>query len=218
MTKAFRLEYVHFKNSKEFERQFYNFSLKENIHSKAAYTTVVIGPNGTGKSRLLKAVVDILNDLYNKKHEDSNFKYRPIHQGGYEISYYMGLDRYKVNYDTYEYELSINDDPISIDKLEMPDSCIAAAYTLHEKFVMNNDYPGRINRYSDKYNSNFYNYLGIKSQNNYAFSSANINKALDLITEAISNEGFNKDIQKVFKFLNFNAAITITYDIRKHHS
>ncbi|MCR5888349.1 ATP-binding protein [Hymenobacter sp. J193] len=215
MTKAFRLEYILFKDSEEFERQFYNFSLEENIHSKQAYTTIIIGSNGTGKSRLLRSIVDIFNDLNNIKY-NSNLHTKLIATFAYEVQYHIGNNKYLINFDTYKHEVLMNDEFYDISKIELPDSCIAAAYTLHEKFIMNNDGPSRMNRYSEKYKPDFYNYLGIKTQNNYAFSSANINKALDLITEAISVEGFNKDIENVFKFLKFNPAITITYDVRKH--
>jgi len=204
---------VLFKGSEEFERIFYNFSLEDNVHCDAPYTTLLIGSNGTGKSRLLKGVIDIFNDLHN--HNSSVNIAKPAMNSGFEICYFIGNDKIMVNYDRFEYELYINGIQTHISNILLPDKGIVASYSLHEKFIPKEDSIFQKSR-GNRYDNSFYEYLGIKSQRNFAFSSANISKSLDLITAAISEKGFDKDLLQVFKTLRFNPALTITYIVKKN--
>src|SRR5690349_13854018 len=57
------------------------------------YTTLIIGANTTGKSRLLRTVLDIFNDLVNlKAGEKVNFSFK----GNYKLEYEFGTHRIKI--------------------------------------------------------------------------------------------------------------------------
>lgn len=102
--------------------------------------------------------------------------------------------------------------------IELPHKAIGAAYSLYEKFT-----PKPAIRYSredtrrrTRYDNSFYEYLGIKSERNYTFSGAYINKAIDLTTEALATEGFSKDVKHVFDVLRFQSRIQIKYTAKRY--
>ncbi|GAB3309442.1 AAA family ATPase [Hymenobacter humi] len=209
MKKQFRLEYILFKESDEFDRVFYNFLLNDDYDKHKPYSTLVIGPNGTGKSRLLKALIEIFNDLYNHK---TNSEATKSHYT-YDLAYSIGGKSIVVTYDGFGYLLNINGDFVDFSHIELPDKGIAAAYSLYEKFTPKNS--SKIDGRGGRYDNEFYEYLGVKTNNNYAFSSTNITNSIDLITEAVSVNGFDKDLFEVFKVLGFNPTLKIEYEVKK---
>ena len=215
MIKKFRLISLKLSESDEFDSGYYQFSNELfNTSSKAPYTTLVIGPNGTGKSRLLKTVLDVFNDLYNYQTTGTaNYIFKHY----YQLVYSFGNDIYEIE-NKRDLVLKKNDKELTgISKIELPLKAIAAAYSLYEKFTPKPPikYAADDERRRTRYNNDFYEYLGIKSERNYTFSGAYINKAIDLITEALAKEGFSKDVKHVFDILKFQPIIQISYSSRR---
>jgi ABC-type Mn2+/Zn2+ transport system ATPase subunit len=214
--KKFRLISIELSDSEEFDKGLYQFSHDSmTAVNSVPYTTLVIGPNGTGKSRLLKIVLDIFNDLYN---------YRNSGTADYRFKHYYSLI-YELDNDIYEIEnqrkqvfkkngIAFND----ISEIELPTKAIAAAYSLYEKFTPKSPirYAKEDERRRTRYDNDFYEYVGVKSERNYTFSGAYINKAIDLITGALAAEGFSKDVKHVFDLLKFQPRIQIKYSAKRN--
>lgn len=206
--KGFRLISLKLEETEEYDSGFYQFGVINNREKpKLPFTTLLIGPNGTGKSRLLKIIVDIFNDLYNYK----------IGSGlNLRFSSYFCLI-YTVDKDVYEVEnnreliFKKNDDFSDIQKIELPEKAIVAGYSLYEKFSPKSNQTQISGKRKTRYDNSFYKYLGLKSERNYTFSGSYINRSIDLIVEALADEGFKKEVSHVFKLLNFLPQVSIKY-------
>jgi len=211
----FRLISLTLKDSTEFEAghfQFIQDDLLEN--SSLPFTTLVIGPNGTGKSRLLRVIIDIFNDLYNyKSFTRKDFKFNQY----YRLKYLLDGKFYEIENTRENLVIRINEkEQNSSNTLELPNKGIAAAYSLYEKFTPNeSSFLAKPSR-SSRYDNGFYEYLGIKTNRNYTFSSANINNSIDRITAALAEKGFEKDLKSVFNVLGFLPKLSISYEVRRN--
>lgn len=212
---TFRLKSITLKDSDDFEAGKYEFIQDELINNcKLPFTTLIIGPNGTGKSRLLRVIIDIYNDLFNyKKFARTSFRFNQY----YDLKYYLGGDFYEVENNRHDVFVKKNGEFLSdFYSIELPEKGVAAAYSLYEKFSpRETSYLIRPTR-STRYDNEFYEYLGIKTNRNYTFSSANINASLDLITAALSEKGFEKDLRSVFNVLGFFPRLSILYKVKRN--
>lgn len=213
--KYFRLKSLSLAESPDFEESFFEFIKDENLSKKKLpYTTLIIGPNGTGKSRLLRIIIDIFNDFYNfKMYARTSFAFN----NQYEISYYLDNDLFEVFYDKEFPVIKKNGKLLSSPyEIELPTKGIAAAYSIFEKFTPKETSFLSSTKRSTRYDNPFYEYLGVKTNRNFTFSLAHINNAIDLITHALAEQEFEKDLNAVFKVLGFLPKATITYTIRRN--
>lgn len=212
---SFRLISLTLKNSADFEPGYFQFIQDDLVDdSPLPFTTLVIGPNGTGKSRLLKVIIDIFNDLYNYKHyQRTNFKFNHY----YKLKYLLDGKIYEIENIREDLEISVIEKNIKHSyTFELPTKGIAAAYSLYEKFTPNeSSYLANRSR-STRYENDFYEYLGIKTNRNYTFSSSNINNSIDRITAALAEKGFEKDLKAVFNVLGFLPKLSISYEVRRN--
>lgn len=214
---GFKLKSITLKDSSEFESSSFQFIQDEFVNnSSLPFTTLVIGPNGTGKSRLLRVIIDIFNDLYNFKHfARTSFRFDQY----YNLQYYLNGMLYEIENNREAISISVKVDgklQNSAYSFELPTRGIAAAYSLFEKFSpKETSYLIRPSR-STRYDNDFYEYLGIKTTRNYTFSSANINNSIDRITEALAEKGFEKDLKSVFNVLGFLPKLSISYEVKRN--
>lgn len=213
MAQGFRLKRLTLTESEDFEEGEFEFIPDDVGSQKFPFTTLIIGPNGTGKSRLLKVLIDIFNDLYNYTQNGvESFKFKHY----YKLHYYLDGDTYEVENLRQELSVAVNDKKASIKAIRLPSKGIVAAYSLHEKFSpKQNSFLHKPNNFS-RYQNNFYEYLGIKTTRNYTFSSANIINSIDLITSALAQSGFEKDLTSAFRVLGFLPKITVSYEVRRN--
>lgn len=187
-----------------------DFINNENIFD-APYATLIIGPNGTGKSLLLKEISDIF--LYLKRARESGDSFTK-YNSFFEITYSLYGNTISVkNY--YNEEEKTKRLPITINKnredilvkdLELPENIIVSSLLLNDKFTVNRDYP------------NYYKYLGIRNLKtpSLAGTKNNIKRTLDLI---YYNLGQNQTeilykIKSLLSFLNYDEAFRINYKLR----
>ena len=177
--------------------------------SRMPYVTLIIGPNGTGKSRMLRIISDIFNDL--RRHQTFD-KRRFSFNGNYELKYTLDFDNFQITKKESEIYILKNDEIVdNLEILELPSKLIVAAFSIYDRFAPSNisfSSSLKINQ-----STSFYNYLGLKTEKNYAFSGSYINRAIDLITEAVSEDGFKRDIKYVFDVLKFDPSLEIVYSI-----
>lgn len=188
-----------------------DFIKNENIFD-APYATLMIGPNGTGKSLLLKEISDIFLFLKKLKEEQSEIS---THYGNYfEISYSIFEDNIVVKNYTIEKDkikripLSISKNGIDdfISELELPVNVIVSSLLLNDKFTVNRDYP------------EYYKYLGIRNLKtpSIAGTKNNIKRTLDLIYDNLGQNQteITSKIQSLLGFLNYDKAFRVSYKLR----
>jgi len=213
--KGFRLHSLALQDSPEYDAGYFEFigSVAADEHQNQ-FTTLIIGSNGTGKSRLLKIILDIFNDLYNLKTQGAaDFKFN--HH--YILIFQLDDSIYKIENAKPNLLISANDLKLdSINQVILPAKVIVAAYSIYEKFPTKRTFnSGDLTRLKTRYDNDFYEYLGVKSERNYTFSGSNINKSVDLITEALADDGFKKDLRHVFDLLNLQPVLMVRYRVQK---
>lgn len=206
----FRLISLQLKESNEFDSHIFQFSNEKEKEKTRTLpkTTLIIGSNGTGKSRLLRVILDIFNDLYNYKTSGkANFRFKEY----YLLKFQYNSITYSIENNKRELTCKNGDDLLSgIQNVSLPVKIIGAAFSISDKL------PSKNNRIfgsfsNSRYDNDYYEYLGIKTFNNMASSSGHINRSIDLIVEAISDKNFQKDVKAIFKYLEFAPKIFIEY-------
>lgn len=165
------------------------------------YVSLIIGPNGTGKSQILLAVINIINSIASlKKSEKRSYKF----QYSYKLKY--KYNDQIVEYIYFENELKIDGRHYrySIDAVSLPNKLLISSYSFNDK------YPLRYNR--GKALNEDYHYLGLKSTTNNIFIFNPPKEAINNLYSAIQKgtdllllgEAFNilelkPEIKTVFK-------------------
>lgn len=188
-----------------------DFIKNENIFD-APYATLIIGPNGTGKSLLLKEISDIF--LYLKKMKEEQSEISKYYGSYFEILYSIFEDNFIIkNYHTEKDKikrlpLSItkNGKEVLISELELPVNIIVSSLLLNDKFTVNRDYP------------DYYKYLGIRNLKtpSVAGTKNNIKRTLDLIYDKLGDNQteITYKIQSLLKFLNYDEAFRVNYKLK----
>ena len=161
------------------------------------YTTLIIGPNGTGKSQLLQNLIDVLNrlnyyraDLKRKNH---------VFLIDFELDYLLNDEMYKVIYSNKS--LSINGKAISED-LPLPTAWLASSVSINDRFPLLTS--------RSKFANPHYKYLGIRAASNNSFISRTIQKSVEYFIKSLELERA-PIIQKLLQSLKFEPHVTITY-------
>lgn len=207
-----------FTNSIEF-----NFSQESDSFSvQSPYFTLIIGPNGTGKSNLLKILIDIFRLAYEKK---NGLEITQYPSGKYALEYFFTDANYTIlntlgwqngeeaplNFDDKKDEKGIRffKDGSEIDAKEfpIPNSIIALSIMLTDKYPVLRD-PSKFP---------IYNYLGIRKDSNTAGTRTYINRTIDYIFDAASNESFLDDVKEMLDFLGLDKQFYVSYSPRYKH-
>jgi predicted ATP-dependent endonuclease of OLD family len=219
--KILNLSVWDYKQYEKFENVTFNFSEENDMDSDFPFITLVIGANATGKSRLLRILVEVFNDLYKLKTDQSTlFSFK----GGYKIEYKFKKSIFTVENNRYELVVKKNNRVIKISNLTLPEKLIVQSYSINDRF------PHQINNYSNlrttpsgsisksRYNNSMYEYLGIRTFNNMASATGHITRTIDLLFNAFSLGKINNSIVNVFKTLDLNPVLSIEYKFKSYSS
>lgn len=188
-----------------------DFIKNKNIND-APYATLIIGPNGTGKSLLLKEVSDIF--LYLKKSNESGDSFTKYNGGYFEIGYsifgnYIEIKNFYIEEKKIKrlpITITNNGKDILVSELELPQNIIVSSLLLNDKFTVNRDYP------------DYYKYLGIRNLKtpSIAGTKNNIKRTLDLIYDNLGKNELEitSKIQSLLGFLNYDKAFRVSYKLR----
>jgi len=204
---GFRLINFEFENfDQKTDFRFSNDSLTKYTHP---FCSLIIGSNGTGKSRLLRSIADAFNDLF-LFYSDKNELF--AQKKSYELTYFLDRKKYKF-FKTGGSGLSYEVDGKSAHSgmMVLPKKLICVSHNISDKFPVTYASPLRHRR--DRYENNFYSYLGIKVHRNSASPLGHVYRTLDLITSALEKPNFRLEAIEIFKFLELTPVIKIDYSI-----
>ncbi len=164
------------------------------------YTTLMIGPNGTGKSQILAAIIEVFNYLaVNKKREKLYHKFLY----SYDVTYLFNDQKIRVYNTEGKTKAQVEGEQSEIADLPIPDKFLASAINLTDR------YPN-FTRSSKFYNDN-YQYLGVRSASNNAFISNHTKSIVDSLSEAITKERKLEKLNFLFKELGLAPFLVIQY-------
>ncbi|PEW14340.1 hypothetical protein CN435_22080 [Priestia megaterium] len=197
MEDKFRL--VEFKNKKLHVR----FVDEDKEYDDLLLTSLVIGPNGTGKTRLLSEISETLRFINGLKTSDNKTK-RNILEDGLCLSYKVGKKLYKIEYQG-ALKITENGDKSSIQEINLPKRILAISFMVNDKFVFN-----------DSRDSNdIYYYLGTRQTSNATFVNSITKKIVDILIEKTSDAAFLEKLESVMDFLNLPPVMEIYFELKR---
>lgn len=190
----------------------YEFSPESEQNYSLPYSTLLIGSNGTGKSRLLRAIADAFNDLYLFYNDGHNTAKNEVFvtKKQYVLSYLLNGKKYKfIKFGASGLSYEIDDQQVPFEKMKLPSKLICMSYNISDKFPVT--FSSSLLTRKDRYDNDFYSYLGIKVHRNSATPLGHIYRMLDLLTSSIDNQYFTSNAREIFNFLNLDPVIKIEY-------
>lgn len=220
----FRIEYLKLNSHPQLGDITLNFSDKEEFENSKPYSTLIIGPNGTGKSFILRTIADILRQFrtysISDKREfslpfDLHIRYK-INQNTYEIisnnlatkrsfrrKYFFFKNR-KINVkspDAFTLSGNMYDFEISYKELEFPEKLLVNSIIPTDRFTQQNSS-----------REDFYQYLGTRTTSSTSSTKSAIRKTIRYIFNATSSSNnFIENLKDLLKFLQFEQKFEVVY-------
>lgn len=169
------------------------------------YTTLIIGPNGTGKSKILQSIIGIYNSLESHS-KSSRRKYS--YDFHYKLKFGNKGRMHHVDYSTDDLLINEIDSRSNVDQLILPTQVMISAFSFNDK------YPLRESRGKVTY-ENYY-YLGLKSTTNNIFLGKPTREAISNLYEAVINEKDITPLRAAFNKLELKPLLTLVYKPGKY--
>ncbi len=180
------------------------------------YFTILIGPNGTGKSYILRTLIDIIREIFDYKIQGK----RPFHITG---SFFI---KYSYNENVYEIGNIVKSDNIKLLKaftkgsmltckqngepikelmdIQLPEKLLASSIMLTDKFPV----------IAAKQGFDIYNYLGVRRTPSVAGTRTLARITAQNLVEISDDKNFLENLEQILKYLNINGNIIIGYTPR----
>jgi predicted ATPase len=195
----FKLLELKITNHSYFKKLDLNF-VNNGEESNGPYVTLIIGPNGTGKSQILSAIIEIFNYLAANKIKDRVFHKFSFN---YDITYLIDNQKVRVYNTEGKTKSFVNSEPIELNDLPIPMKFIASAINLTDR------YPN-LTKNNKLFNPN-YQYLGVRSASNNAFISNHSKSIVDSLSDAISKDRKIDRLKFLFDQLELAPLLSIQY-------
>ncbi|MDO1511136.1 AAA family ATPase [Maribacter confluentis] len=183
------------------------------------YFTVIIGANGTGKSEILRCLLEIWRDFYQQFNEE---EFRPL-QFSYTLHYSLEGKEYKYSnlisstlisltgknkgypksklYNSSNEEVTFNKD--NYYKV-FPLQVVAQSIMMTDKFFVPRNEKEKL-RFAP------YHYLGIRNRPQQSSTGYYVRRTVDLIIRAIEKKYFNNGIKKLVEFMETSGSFIVQY-------
>lgn len=220
----FRIEYLKLSGHPQLGTIDLFLSDKEEIHfTEKPYTSVIIGPNGTGKSFILRTLADIFTLFHSNTDKSKSvslpftFHLRYTYSGAiYEIvsRQFILLEKSKLKRgylflknrpdeidSTADFFKKAVDYEISRSELVFPENIIVSSVMLNDRFLF---------RKSDA--EDFYQYMGARSTASAASTRSATKLLIDnIFKELKNNPQFLSNLRELLLFLNFEETLEVEY-------
>ena len=220
----FRVEYLRLTEHPQLGNiELFLSDIEELNNDLKPYTSVIIGPNGTGKSFILRTISDILMQFnifktseIRKINLPYGFQFRYFLEGNsYEIVSSIQILNGKNKIRSYDYYMNrpfsiennfflnkkFNDYKIPFQKLEFPNYIIVNSILQTDRFLFKNSKP-----------DDFYQYLGARSTSSTSSTKSSSRKTIKYLFNASSNNtNFKNNLKDLLDFLSFEKSLKINY-------
>lgn len=171
--------------------------------------SVLIGSNGTGKTRLLSSIADAFLQLDRAKEANKPWPIRKFPLS--ELTYAIGQNVYQItSYGRSKIKITRNNHPCQIAEVELPRRVVALTVAPHDRFPLGKARPSGHSSI-DK----VYRYMGLRDRTGRASMLAFLYSALESLLEDSGHiEGRRDRIATVFKLLKYQPKMEITYSLR----
>ncbi|WP_431153843.1 AAA family ATPase [Bacillus cereus] len=167
------------------------------------FSTLIIGPNGTGKSTVLSVFQKVLLDLYYIAESKESKEIFSSGNINYEINYYLGKSKYTVKRDNSKIDFLREGKSIGFNKNLLPQKLIACAFNINDKFTYQSNEEDVIDRYQ---------YLGIKSSDNMAkIGETTRNLVQNIIMSSLGNDIF-PHLKNITNFIRVEPKIRVVFN------
>ncbi|MEH7403362.1 AAA family ATPase [Gottfriedia acidiceleris] len=166
------------------------------------FVSLLIGPNGTGKSTVLSNIQKIFLDAFN--YADSRKTQHIPNNVEYQLVYQIGTDIFEIQY---EKDMNIkeyykNGERVSFHEIFLPRKIMAVAFSINDRFTFNQQIEDSNEKYS---------YLGIKSSDNTArVGETTKNLVLNLL-QSSQKDNFNRNLKHITDFIGVEPIFRIKY-------
>lgn len=186
-----------------------NIDFDDSNANKTCYHTLFIGPNGVGKSSLLRDIIDIFIEAQswpNPIRPRKNAVHIKV------LEYQIDNTRYILERSSIVCHIYKNGLPVKHEEMQFP-MIIASSMGLFDKFPV---YRQRIQSSSSRYNNGNYCYVGPKASSNMFMSKMNIFlRSLSRINSSISPKKA-KDIENAFKHIGYLPELSFELSVKKY--
>ncbi|MFP3122602.1 ATP-binding protein [Ectobacillus funiculus] len=181
----------------------FNFGSNIVSNTKKPFITIIIGPNGTGKSRALVSIERIFQDLYSLK--TNKRRIEPIN---YAVEYKIGELLHKITVINDQIKILINDNVVSTKEIILPQKLLTSSFSVNDRFTFKT-----YNKVADYNEDDFYEYLGIRSTTNAVHLTAASKKLALNIIKSKDNKIFWEKLHKILNFLDFDSTLKLRFKI-----
>lgn len=191
---------------------------------ESIYFSVLIGPNGTGKSHVLKEILHLLRNFYfitqNEKPKPINYFFKLKFLNN-DIEYtftnfWESVEKSepKTNLSIYDYIYRLLDGntgeeyEIRNSKDILPKSIVASSVLLTDKFIV--PVASKDKKIAESFP--MYKYLGVKNRPQQASTNAYIKRVVDFIVAQNDSWFFKEGLNKITEYLELDNSIDIVYN------
>jgi len=182
---------------------FLNHSNK-NYNFEEPFSSLIIGPNGTGKSQLLRVIIDIFRDLAYQKYRE---KKKNITKYRYILEYELNGRKYTVRNDSNKKTFIVDGEHIGIHDLILPEKILASSFMLNDAFLF-------VDNEKNKPKKRFYEYLGIRGSSGTAGTRGYLKKTVECVINSSDDLTFINNLKSILKFLNLQPYFNIYFKTR----
>ena len=189
------LKNVIFHKNSIFENKTITFS---QYNGNQNYTTVIIGPNGTGKSCLLREICRIFKDTYGRQ---NGLAEKRVLEYKYEFSYRLNDNFYEVKEENGKRNYYLNNKNCNLNDWFFPSSVIAVSSIPNDKFI-----------YSNNDDNTIYRYAGIRSSNSSSGTKTIIKNIINLFSQCDDSKLY--PLKRILGELHFKNELVIYYQAK----
>lgn len=179
------------------------------------YTTVIIGPNGTGKSNLFRIIIELFRELYNLSKGNART---------YNVDGQFDL-KYSLHGDIYSFTNIINID-LNVDEIIKAENGKQLSYVIKNGELIDNnaeilipsDIVANSIMLTDKYPVYTdpgvfpqYKYLGVRTTAQNASTRSYVRRTVDYIISEKDSSAFRKGLSRITNFLGIHNSIEVYY-------
>lgn len=169
------------------------------------YTTLIIGPNGTGKSKILLAIISIFNSL---ELISKNPRKKYTHDFHYKLRFGNKGKMHFVDFSNDTLLIDNEDYRHNYERLRLPDKVLISSFSFNDK------YPLRESR-GKVINENYY-YLGLKSTTNNIFLGNPTKNAISNLYDAVVKEKDIVPLKEAFTTLELRPELKLVFKPGKY--